>query len=82
MVGIGFEFVGVEMNECGFIKVDYWFVMMVECMWVIGEVVGMLMFMYVLFDDYCVLKVGIEGCLVNIVECVIFYVLFIDLEFG
>ena len=80
--GIGLELAGVETNERGFIKVDHRLATTAERTWAIGEVAGTPMFTHASFDDYRVLKAGIEGRPANTAERVIPYALFIDPELG
>ena len=69
---------GVETNERGFIKVDHRLATTAERTWAIGEVAGTPMFTHASFDDYRVLKAGIEGRPASTAERLIPYALFID----
>ncbi|HGF4014808.1 FAD-dependent oxidoreductase [Burkholderia cenocepacia] len=78
--GIGLELAGVERDERGFIKVDDTLATTAERTWAIGEVAGTPMFTHASFDDYRVLKAGIEGRRGSTASRVIPYALFTDPE--
>ncbi|RQS63137.1 FAD-dependent oxidoreductase [Burkholderia sp. Bp8984] len=80
--GIGLELAGVETNERGFIKVDHRLATTAERTWAIGEVAGTPMFTHASFDDYRVLKAGIERRPASTAGRVVPYALFIDPELG
>ncbi|MFM0526891.1 FAD-dependent oxidoreductase [Paraburkholderia strydomiana] len=73
---------GVECDEHGFIKVDDRLATTAERTWAIGEVAGTPMFTHASFDDYRVLKAGIEGHSRSVRSRTIPYALFIDPELG
>ncbi|KUZ59019.1 FAD-dependent oxidoreductase [Burkholderia ubonensis] len=79
---IGLELAGVEKDERGFIKVDHQLATTAERTWAIGEVAGTPMFTHASFDDYRVLKSGIEGRSMSTGNRIIPYALFIDPELG
>lgn len=79
---IGLELAGVEKDERGFIKVDHQLATTAERTWAIGEVAGTPMFTHASFDDYRVLKAGVEGRPTSTENRVIPYALFIDPELG
>jgi probable pyridine nucleotide-disulfide oxidoreductase len=78
--GIGLEAAGVELDAHGFIKVDDMLATTAERTWAIGEVAGTPMFTHASFDDYRVLKSGIEGHQRSTTTRTIPYALFIDPE--
>ncbi|MBJ9621981.1 FAD-dependent oxidoreductase [Burkholderia multivorans] len=80
--GIGLERAGVETDARGFIKVDPQLATTAERTWAIGEVAGTPMFTHASFDDYRVLKAGIEGRPASTAGRIIPYALFIDPELG
>ncbi|REG49081.1 pyruvate/2-oxoglutarate dehydrogenase complex dihydrolipoamide dehydrogenase (E3) component [Paraburkholderia sp. BL6669N2] len=73
---------GVECDARGFIKVDDTLATTAERTWAIGEVAGTPMFTHASFDDYRVLKAGIEGRARSVRSRTIPYALFIDPELG
>ncbi|KWB21751.1 mercuric reductase [Burkholderia cepacia] len=79
---IGLDLAGVETDARGFIKVDHRLATTAERTWAIGEVAGTPMFTHASFDDYRVLKAGIEGRPASTEKRIIPYALFIDPELG
>ncbi|BEU27480.1 FAD-dependent oxidoreductase [Paraburkholderia sp. 22B1P] len=79
---IGLDLAGVDRDRHGFIKVDDKLATTAERTWAIGEVAGTPMFTHASFDDYRVLKAGIEGNLRNTTKRIIPYALFTDPELG
>lgn len=77
---IGLELAGVDCDERGFIKVDGTLATTAARTWAIGEVAGTPMFTHASFDDYRVLKAGIEGRPMTTASRTIPYALFIDPE--
>jgi pyruvate/2-oxoglutarate dehydrogenase complex dihydrolipoamide dehydrogenase (E3) component len=80
--GIGLELAGVEIDERGFIKVDHQLATTAQSTWAIGEVAGTPMFTHASFDDYRVLKAGIERRPASTAARIVPYALFIDPELG
>lgn len=80
--GIGLELAGVETNARGFVKVNHQLATTAERTWAIGEVAGTPMFTHASFDDYRVLKAGIEQRPASTADRIIPYTLFIDPELG
>lgn len=79
---LGLHLAGVEFNEHGIIKVDETLATTAERTWAIGEVAGTPMFTHASFDDYRVLKAGIDGHPRSTRSRTIPYALFIDPELG
>lgn len=59
--GIGLELAGVELDACGFIRVDERLQTSAPGIWAMGEVAGSPMFTHVALDDYRVARSGIAG---------------------
>ncbi|MBY4803653.1 FAD-dependent oxidoreductase [Burkholderia cepacia] len=79
---IGLDLAGVDRDERGFIKVDDALATTAERTWAIGEVAGTPMFTHASFDDYRVLKAGIDGRAGSTAARIIPYALFTDPELG
>ncbi|WP_144140826.1 FAD-dependent oxidoreductase [Paraburkholderia sp. BCC1884] len=79
---IGLDLAGVECDARGFIKVDDKLATSARRTWAIGEVAGTAMFTHASFDDYRILKAGIEGRPASVAARTIPYALFIDPELG
>ncbi|AMV44302.1 FAD-dependent oxidoreductase [Paraburkholderia caribensis] len=79
---IGLDLAGVDRDERGIIKVNDALATTAERTWAIGEVAGTPMFTHASFDDYRVLKAGIEGRPASTASRVIPYALFTDPELG
>ncbi|NUY01455.1 FAD-dependent oxidoreductase [Paraburkholderia youngii] len=79
---IGLDLAGVERNERGYIKVDDTLATSAENTWAIGEVAGTPMFTHASFDDFRVLKAGIEGRRASTASRIVPYALFTDPEPG
>ncbi|NVH76089.1 mercuric reductase [Paraburkholderia sp. JPY432] len=79
---IGLDLAGVDVDERGYIKVDDKLSTTAESTWAIGEVAGTQMFTHASFDDYRVLKAGIEGRPRSTTSRIVPYALFTDPELG
>ncbi|WP_321840792.1 dihydrolipoyl dehydrogenase family protein [Paraburkholderia bannensis] len=79
---IGLDLAGVELDERGYVKVDDMLATTAENTWAIGEVAGTPMFTHASFDDYRVLKAGIEGRSHSTASRIVPYALFTDPELG
>ncbi|WP_116140213.1 FAD-dependent oxidoreductase [Trinickia diaoshuihuensis] len=79
---IGLELAGVARDAHGFIEVDDTLKTSAERTWAIGEVARTPMFTHASFDDYRVLKAGIEGRVRSTRSRTVPYALFIDPELG
>ncbi|MFM0477021.1 FAD-dependent oxidoreductase [Paraburkholderia strydomiana] len=79
---IGLDLAGVACDDYGFIKVDDRLATTAERTWAIGEVARTPMFTHASFDDYRILKAGIEGQQRSTKSRTIPYALFIDPELG
>ncbi|HGL5384337.1 MULTISPECIES: FAD-dependent oxidoreductase [Burkholderia cepacia complex] len=79
---IGLDLAGVEVDGRGIIKVDEKLATTAPRTWAIGEIAGTPMFTHASFDDYRVLKAGIDGRSVSTANRTIPYALFIDPELG
>ncbi|KVE99450.1 FAD-dependent oxidoreductase [Burkholderia vietnamiensis] len=77
---LGLDLAGVERDARGFIKVDDTLATTAQRTWAIGEVAGTPMFTHASFDDYRVLKAGIDGRGGSTASRVIPYALFTDPE--
>jgi pyruvate/2-oxoglutarate dehydrogenase complex dihydrolipoamide dehydrogenase (E3) component len=79
---IGLDLAGVECDPRGLVKVDDKLKTTADATWAIGEVAGTPMFTHASFDDYRILKAGIEGRNASTKGRTIPYALFIDPELG
>lgn len=79
---LGLDLAGVDLDERGYIKVDDKLATTAENTWAIGEVAGSPMFTHASFDDFRVLKAGIEGGSSSTASRVVPYALFTEPELG